>query len=112
MNGEPATPAGQGIGDEVGARENRKLRSRQRGDEGVWAGLGLFGIVGWSIALPTLIGVMVGIWLDRSHPTNLSWTLALLLAGVFLGCLNAWHWISKERQLIDDDDPERKESPE
>lgn len=111
MNGEPAKPAGHDIGDEVGARENRKLRSRRRRDEGPWAGLGLFGIVGWSIAVPTLVGVAVGAWLDRRYPADLSWTLAMLLAGVFLGCLNAWHWVSKERGLIDDDPDGKEPSP-
>ena len=33
-----------------------------------------------------------------------SWTLALLLAGVTLGCFNAWYWVSGERKLIDEDE--------
>lgn len=93
----------------MGARENRKLRARGRRDDGAWAGLGLFGIVGWSIVVPTLVAVALGAWLDRWRPSDFSWTLALLLAGVFLGCLNAWHWVSKERQLIDEAESEPKE---
>jgi ATP synthase protein I len=93
----------------VGARENRKLRARARRDDGAWAGLGLFSIVGWSIVVPTLVAVALGAWLDGWRPSDFSWTLALLLAGVFLGCLNAWHWVSKERQLIDEAEPEPKE---
>jgi hypothetical protein len=27
--------------------------------------------------------------------------LMLLLLGIILGCLNAWRWISQERQKID-----------
>ena len=30
-----------------------------------------------------------------------SWTLMLLGVGVILGCLNAWFWVSKERQIIE-----------
>ena len=27
----------------------------------------------------------------------------LLLLGIILGCLNAWHWLSQEHQKIDKD---------
>lgn len=29
----------------------------------------MFGIIGWAVAIPTLIGVAVGIWLDRHYPS-------------------------------------------
>lgn len=106
MNGGPPEHRGPDFGEEVGATETRKIRSRRRGHENVWAGLGLFGLVGWSITVPTLLGIVLGVWLDRNHPGSQSWTLALLLAGVTLGSFNAWHWISKERKLLDDDHPD------
>lgn len=59
-------------------------------------GLGLFGLVGWAVALPTLGGVGLGVWIDARHPSEMSWTLALLLAGVALGCFNAWWWVRRE----------------
>ena len=30
------------------------------------------------------------------RPGSYSWTLMLLVIGLCLGCLNAWHWVSKE----------------
>jgi ATP synthase protein I len=94
----PAAP--QNLGEEVGTREQRKLRARREKDRTLWFGLGMFGLVGWSVGIPTLLGVVLGIWLDRVRPGPFSWTLAMLLAGVALGCLNAWFWISREQQAM------------
>ena len=59
----------------VGTKENRKIRARQEADRGVWFGLGMFGLVGWSVAIPTLIGIATGIWIDKRWPSPYSWTL-------------------------------------
>lgn len=80
----------------VGESEERRLKARREGDRSVWFGLGMMGLVGWSVAVPTLIGVAVGLWLDNNYDTTRSWTLALLLAGVAVGCFNAWFWIKRE----------------
>lgn len=93
----------KGMGREVGRRETRKLLARRRRGQGVWFGLGLFGLVGWSVALPTLVGVALGVWLDRNWPGRVSWTLTLLLVGLALGSLNAWFWFGKEREDMERD---------
>ncbi|RJR54816.1 MAG: ATPase F0F1 [Desulfobacteraceae bacterium] len=80
---------------EVGRKESRKLKARGR-KRGVWFGLGMFGLVGWAVAIPTLLGVILGLWLDRRWPASFSWTLTLLFVGVILGCLNAWFWVKRE----------------
>ena len=83
------------FGREVGAKAARKLRARSS-TQGVWFGLGMMGLVGWSVVVPTLLGAAFGLWLDKHYAGKHSWTLALLVAGLALGCLNAWHWVSKE----------------
>jgi ATP synthase protein I len=80
----------------VGTKETRKIRARQEADRGVWFGLGMFGLVGWSVAIPTLIGIAAGIWIDKKWPSPYSWTLMLLVIGVLVGCLNAWYWVRRE----------------
>jgi ATP synthase protein I len=80
----------------VGAKEARKIRARQEKYRSVWFGLGMFGLVGWSVAIPTLIGIAVGIWIDTTWKSPYSWTLMLLFAGVVVGCLNAWYWVKRE----------------
>lgn len=89
------------LSDEVGSRELRKVRARRRRDRTLWHGLGAIGIVGWSVSIPTLAGILLGNWLDRSWPSSFSWTVALLLGGVTLGCMTAWYWISREQKAID-----------
>jgi hypothetical protein len=42
------------------------------------------------------LGAALGLWLDKHHAGKHSWTLALLVAGLAIGCFNAWHWVSKE----------------
>lgn len=86
--------------DEVGKREKRKVRSRRKGDKTVWFGLGMFGMVGWAVAIPTVAATFVGIWIDVRWPSKYSWTLMLLLIGLILGCFNAWYWVQKERNAI------------
>jgi len=80
---------------ELGRKETIKIRGEQEKDETVWFGLGMFGVVGWSVAIPTLIGVAIGIWIDRSWPTQFSWTLMLLIGGLMIGCMNAWYWVKR-----------------
>jgi len=83
----------------VGDKEERKLQAK-REKKSVWSGLGLFGMVGWSIVVPTIMGAAVGMWLDKNYKNDFSWTLSLLVAGLMLGCLIAWNWIEKEDKEI------------
>jgi ATP synthase protein I len=88
---------------QVGAKAARKLTAQRNVTRGVWFGLGMMGIVGWSVVIPTLLGAALGIWLDNHHPGHLSWTLTLLITGLVLGCLNAWHWVAKEDKEMHDE---------
>jgi ATP synthase protein I len=88
---------------EVGAKAARKLKARRNSTPGVWFGLGMMGLVGWSVVVPTLLGAALGIWLDNQHPGQHSWTLALLVAGLAIGCFNAWMWIAKEDKAMRDE---------
>ena len=80
-------------------QERHKLNAREMGTH-VWPGLGMLGLIGWSVCLPTVLGAWLGLWLDKRHPGTHTWTLALLVAGLCLGCANAWHWIGKEQDAI------------
>ncbi|NJL81109.1 MAG: ATP synthase subunit [Richelia sp. SM2_1_7] len=72
------------------------MKARREGNHTVWFGLGMFGIIGWSIAIPTLLGIALGVWIDTKFPSQYSWTLMLLFIGVVFGCINAWYWIERE----------------
>lgn len=85
----------------VTEKEVRKLQARREKEKSVWFGLGMFGMIGWSVAVPTLLGLALGLWLDRHWPVYFSWTLTLLFIGIALGCLNAWFWVIREREPLD-----------
>lgn len=88
----------EGLGSAVGRRARRKQKARTEGRRSAWFGLGMFGLVGWSVAVPTLTGIAIGVWADRRWPGEVSWTLTLLIIGVALGCLNVWYWIKQESE--------------
>jgi ATP synthase protein I len=89
---------------EVGAKAARKLKARRQSTQGVWFGLGMMGLIGWSVTVPTLLGAALGLWLDKHHAGEHSWTLALLMAGLAIGCLNAWHWVAREDEAMREDE--------
>jgi len=91
------------LAERVGTKAARKLRARGDDSGGIWIGLGMMGLVGWSVVMPTLLGAALGSWLDEIHPGTHSWTLALLVAGLCLGCANAWHWVSRQQRAMHDD---------
>jgi ATP synthase protein I len=86
--------------NEIGSMVARKLKARRNSSSGVWFGLGMMGLIGWSVAVPTLIGAAIGLFLDTKYTGNISWTLTLLIIGLVTGCLNAWHWVAKEENEI------------
>lgn len=81
------------FGRAVGTKERRKERARREGKDTILFGLGMFGMVGWSVAIPTLAGIALGVWIDATFESPYSWTLTLMFVGVILGCVNAWYWV-------------------
>ncbi len=61
-------------------------------------GFSTFGMIGWSIVVPTVGGAFLGLWLDQVAPQNFSWTIALILGGVAVGAMIAWAWMDKENK--------------
>jgi ATP synthase protein I len=98
VNNPQPPPQNSQFKHEVASKVKRKLRARRHRTPGVWFGLGMMGLIGWSVVVPTLLGAALGLWLDQHYPQSYSWTLALLVAGLMIGCWNAWHWIEKEER--------------
>ncbi|MDB5240701.1 MAG: Sodium-transporting ATPase subunit [Spirosoma sp.] len=84
------------LSNQVGQKAIRKLNAQSDGKNGVWYGLGMFGMIGWSVVVPALAGTALGVWLDEHEPQSFSWTLTLLVLGLFGGCLIAWFWVTNE----------------
>ncbi len=78
-------------------RAERMQQTRNQPKYSPLSGLGVFGVIGWSIAIPTVGGAFLGVWLNRVAPQSFSWPIALILGGVVVGAMVAWSWIDKTR---------------
>jgi len=85
---------------QIGRQASRKLLAQRSSNKSIWFGLGMSGLVGWSVTVPALMGVALGMWVDRQYPSSYSWTLMLMLIGLIIGCLNAWHWIESQYKAM------------
>ncbi len=94
--------------DEVTKKEKRKLKVLSEKNS-VWFGLGMMGMIGWSVAVPALLGAALGVWLDKTHPQFFSWTLSLLIVGVVVGSIIAWYWVAKEDKEMHNNKKENDE---
>ena len=95
--------AEESFSKKIGDKEKQKLKALHEDKRSVWAGLGAFGMIGWSVALPTFLGAFAGLWLDENYPQSISWTLTILIAGLCIGCLIAWQWVAKENKTMHQD---------
>jgi ATP synthase protein I len=93
--------------DDIGRRAQRLKKARENPGVSPLRGLGAFGMIGWSIAVPTVGGAFLGLWLDRNMPQDFSWVIALILGGVVVGGFIAWAWIGRESREEEDDHDNR-----
>lgn len=87
---------GEALLQEAVRRDRRRhLRALQEAKRSIGQDLAIIGVIGWTVVLPTLLGIFVGRWLDRRFGTGIFWTLGLLLAGISLGCVLAWQRLTR-----------------
>ncbi len=94
---------------QIAEKEKRKLKALRNNKRSVWFGLSMFGMIGWSVAVPTLLGTLLGIWLDKNYPQPFSWTLSFIVLGIISGGMVAANWISKEDKQIHHSDTKDNE---
>lgn len=82
--------------EEIGRHAKRMKSTRENPGPSPLTGISTFGMIGWSVAVPTVGGALLGIWLDRVAPQGFSWTISLILGGVVLGAFIAGMWMNKE----------------
>ena len=83
--------------DRIGREAARKKTARDNPGPSPLRGFGVFGMIGWAVAVPTVAGAFVGLWLDRTVPQDFSWTIALILGGAVIGAFLAWAWMDREK---------------
>ncbi len=92
------------LSQQIRAKTSRKIRAKRTGIKSVWFGLGMMGLIGWSVTVPTLLGVALGFWIEQISTGSYPWILTFLIIGLTVGCANAWHWINKEHADIKKED--------
>lgn len=95
--------------DDIRRSAERMKRARSRPASSPLRGLSAFGMIGWSIAVPTVAGAFAGMWLNKVAPQTFSWPIALILGGIVVGAIIAWSWVSKEIAAETDADQQQKE---
>lgn len=85
-----------GMAEAVRKRQDRRERWRTEGELSVLRFVGQIGVLGWIIVIPTLIGIFVGRWLDRTFGTGIVFSAALLVIGVVFGFWSAWRWMHRQ----------------
>ncbi|MDR3614384.1 MAG: AtpZ/AtpI family protein [Candidatus Obscuribacterales bacterium] len=95
--------------DKIAKESKRKLFAQNRSTPIVWSGFGMMGLIGWSIVVPTLLGVALGNWIDSNYVGTHSWTLMLMVAGLSIGCFNAIQFVARESASIEDEQKQQQE---
>src|SRR5680860_1603471 len=89
--------------DDIRRSTERLQRARKQPGASPLRGIGAFGMIGWSVAVPAVAGAFLGLWLNKVAPQNFSWPIALILGGIVVGAMIAWKWIDKETAKADGD---------
>jgi len=78
-------------------------RARSRTEEGradpepsLGARLGQIGVLGWTVVGPTLLGLILGRWLDHRMASGIFFSAPLLMLGAGLGLWFAWKWMHRQ----------------
>ena len=62
----------------------------------------LLSVYGWQLAIPVLLGIMLGLLLDNLFPIkHFSWFFNLMILGFIAGFYNATQWMKKNLGLRD-----------
>lgn len=81
----------------------RAARGRAEPEPSLGSRLGQIGILGWTIVLPTLAGLVIGRELDRLFATRVFFSAPLLMLGAAAGLWFAWKWMHRQQRSQHDD---------
>jgi ATP synthase protein I len=84
------------LDEAVRRRRERRSHWQREGERSIGQNLAMIGALGWTVVVPTLIGIFAGRWLDQAFGTGIFWTLALLSIGLATGCVLAWKRMHRE----------------
>jgi ATP synthase protein I len=89
-------PSPDGLARAAREAVQRGRRAAQDPEPSLGSRLGQIGILGWMIVVPTLLGLVIGHWLDRRFATGVFFSAPLLMAGAALGLWSTWKWMHRQ----------------
>lgn len=75
---------------------NRVEQGRENPEPSLGSRLGQIGVLGWTIVVPTLLGLLGGRWLDHRFGTGIFFAAPLLMLGAAAGFWFAWKWMHRD----------------
>ena len=96
-NGSDNDGEENGLYRSVEQRAERQERWKREGERPLWQNLSMIGALGWLIVTPTILGALVGRWLDHTFGQGVFWTGSLIFIGAALGFYLAWQRIESDR---------------
>jgi len=97
--GEPAAqqrPSADRVQHAAQQAVRREREGLEEPEPSLGARLGQIGILGWTIVVPTLLGLALGHWLDRYFGTRVFFSAPLLMVGAAVGLWSAWKWMHRQ----------------
>ena len=76
---------------------SRAEEGRNNPEPSLGARLGQIGVLGWTIVVPTLLGLGLGRLLDKLFGTGVLFSAPLLMLGAAAGWWFAWKWMHREQ---------------
>jgi len=89
------TPETDRMRESIARFERRRRRWRTEGARTLMLAFTVVG-VGWTIAIPAVVGFAVGHWLDRRYGTGIVLGAGLGLLGLAFGCYEAWRHVARQ----------------
>ncbi len=81
---------------QVRRRREQHDKHVRDGDSSFWQSVGMMGTIGWSVAVPTVLGVLLGRWLDGRLDSAHVFMVFFMLVGLVTGCVTAWRMVAEK----------------
>jgi ATP synthase protein I len=81
----------------VEQREERRARWEREGERPLWQNLSMIGALGWLVVTPTVLGALIGRWLDRTYGQGVFWTGSLIFLGAAIGFYLIWQRMQSDQ---------------
>ena len=78
------------LDEAIERRRARRETWKREGERSLASNLAMVGTLGWLIIVPTLVGTLLGRWIDRKTGMGVTFTFALMCLGLVAGCVLAW----------------------